>query len=114
MRQSVLDLLYQTEGTSELISRDGTNVSVALKTKLNSKKLLKHVLLGTSVKQWKKAVSRKNQRTSEDRTISVMLMKMIFDSNTGSIGRSGRFKCGDSHLACVILIEVFVVSTVTK
>ncbi len=84
-----MDLLYQTEATSELISRDGMNVSVTLKMKLDSKILLKDVLVGTSVKRWTKAVSRKNQRTSKDRTISFVSMKMIFDSNTGAIGRSG-------------------------
>ena len=109
-----MDLLYQTETTSALISIDGKNVSVALKMTLNSKKLLKHVLVGTSVKRWTKAVSRKNQRTSGDRTISVMSMKIIFDIDTGAIGRSGWFRCGDSHLACVILIETFIVSTITQ
>jgi hypothetical protein len=87
---------------------------VALKMKLDSKKLLKHVLVGTSIKRWTKAVSRKNQRTRKDRTISVILMEMIFDSDTGAIGRSGWFSCRDNHLACVILIEAFVLSTVTQ
>ena len=89
-------------------------VSVALKMKLNSKKLLKHVLVGTSFKRWEKAVYRKNWRTSKDRSISVVTMEMIFDSDTGAIGRSVWFRCGDSHLACVILIEASVVSTVTQ
>ena len=42
------------------------------------------------------------------------MMELIFDSDTGAIGRSGWFRFGDSHLACVILIEAFVVSTVTQ
>ena len=109
-----MDFLYQTEATSELISRDGMNVSVALKVKLNSKELLKHVLIRTSVKRWTKAVCRKKRRTSKDRTIRVITMEMIFDSDTGSIGRSGWFRCGDDHLACVIFIEALVVSTVTQ
>ena len=83
-----MDLLYQTEATSELISRDGTNVSVALKMKLDSKKLLKQVLIGTSVERWTKAVCRKYQRTSKDRTISIVPMEMIFESDTRAIGRS--------------------------
>ncbi len=107
MRKAILDLLYQTEAMSELISRDGTNVSVALKMKLDSKKLLKHVLIGTSVKWWTKAVCREDLRTSKDRTISIVPMKMIFYNRTWAIGRSGWFRYGDYHLACIILIEVF-------
>ncbi len=77
-----MDLLYQIEAASEHISRDGTNLSVALKMKLDSKKLLKHVLIGTSVERWTKAVCRKDQRTSKDRTISIVPMEMIFDDRT--------------------------------
>ncbi len=107
-------LLYQTEATSELISRDGTDISVDLKMKLDSKKLLKHVLIGTSVKQWTNAVCRKDRRTSEDRTISILPMEMIFDNRAMAIGRSGWFRYGDFHLACVILIDVFVIFTITQ
>ena len=109
-----MDLLYQTEAACELISRDGINVSVALKMKLDSKKLLKHVLVGTRVKRWTKAVSIKNQRTSKDGTISVVAMEMIFDSDTRAIGGSGWFRCGDNQLASIILIEDFAISTVTQ
>ncbi len=109
-----MDLLHQSEATSELISRDGTNISVALKMKLDSKKMLKHVLIGTSVKRWKKAVCRKDQRTSKDRTISIVPMEMIFDDRTWAIGRSGWFRYGDYHLDCIILIEVIVIFTITQ
>ena len=110
-----MGFLYQIEATSELISRqDSTNVSVALKMKLDSKKMLKHVLVGTSVKRWTKAVRRKNRRTSKDRTISVVLMEMILDIDIGAIGSSVWLRRGDNHLACVILVEAFVVSTVMQ
>ena len=109
-----MDLLYQTEATSELISRDGTNVSVTLRMKLDSKKLLKHVLIGTSVERWTKAVCRKDPRTSEDRTIIIVPMEMIFDDRTWACGRSGWFRYGDHHLACIILIEALVVFTITQ
>ncbi len=109
-----MDLLYQTEATSELISRDGTNISVALKMKLDSKKLLKHVLIGTRVERWTKAVRRKDRRTSKDKTISIVPMKMIFDDRTWATGRSGWFRYGDYQLACIIIIEVLVISTITQ
>ena len=41
-------------------------------------------------------------------------MKMIFDGDTRDIGRSGWFGCRDNHLASIILIEGFVVSTITQ
>ena len=109
-----MDLLYQTEATSELINRDGTHVSLALKMKLDSKKLLKHVLIGTSVKRWTKAGCRKDRRTREDITISIVSMEMIFDNRTWAIVRSGWFRYGDYHLACVIIIEVVAISTITQ
>ena len=109
-----MDLLYQTEATGELISRDGTNISVALKMKIDSKKLVKHVLIGTSVERWTKAVCRKYQRTSKDRTISIVPMEMIFDDWTWAIGRRGWFRYGDYHLDCIILIEVIVIFTITQ
>ena len=87
---------------------------MALKMKLDSKKLLKHVLIGTSVKRWTKAVCRKDRRTSKDRTISIVPMEMIFYDRTWAIGRSGWFRYGDYHLACIILIEVFVIFTITQ
>ena len=109
-----MDLLYQSEATSELIiiSRDGTNISVALKMKLDSKKLLKHDLVGTSVELWTKAVCRKYRRTGEDRTISVLPMEMVFDDRTWTIGRIVWFGKRDYHLACIILIKVLVIFTI--
>jgi hypothetical protein len=99
---------------SELVSRDGTNISVALKMKFDSKKLLKDVPVGTSVEWWTKAVCRKVQRTSKDRTISILPMQMIFDDRTWAFGGNGWFRYGDCHLAIIILIEVSVLTTVTQ
>jgi hypothetical protein len=110
----ILDLLYQSEATSELISRDGMNISVALKMKLDSKKLLKNVPIWTSIKRWTKAVLRKDQRTSKDRSISIIPMKMVFDDRTWAVGRSGRFRYGECHLAIIVLIEVYVMFAITQ
>ncbi len=41
-------------------------------------------------------------------------MKVIFDLDTIGNGRSGWFRCGDYHLACIIPIEAVVMSTVTQ
>ena len=107
-------MLYQAKAASELISRDGTNISVAVEMKLDSKKLLKHVLIGTSVKWWTKAVFGNDQRTGKDRTISAVPMEMVFDDRTWTVGRIVWFGKRDYHLVCIILIKFLVISTITQ
>ena len=81
---------------------------------LESEKLLKHVLVGTSIKRWTKAVCWKHQRTGQDGTVSVVVMKVVRDVDTRAFGRGGWFWYADNHLASLILIKVFVVSTIAQ
>ena len=46
--------------------------------------------------------------------VSVVAMKVILNVDTRAFGRGGWFWCADNHLASLILVKVFVVSTVSQ